>query len=130
MYIAEIAPAHLRGRLVGTFQFNIVFGILVAYFSNYVVGQAGLSGDEWRWKLGLAAVPSLLFLVMLYTIPRSPRWLVKTGQVEEAREVLRMIGEAEPDRRWPISSARSTPSMGRAASRCSSASTGCRSSSR
>jgi sugar porter (SP) family MFS transporter len=98
MYIAEIAPAHLRGRLVGTFQFNIVFGILLAYFSNYLVGQAGLSGDEWRWKLGLAAVPSLLFLVMLYTIPRSPRWLVKTGQVEEAREVLRMIGEAEPDR--------------------------------
>ncbi len=93
MYIAEIAPARLRGRLVGTFQFNIVFGILVAYFSNYAIGLAGFGDAEWRWKLGIAAVPSLLFFVMLFGIPRSPRWLVKTGRVEEAREVLRLTGE-------------------------------------
>ncbi len=95
MYIAEIAPARLRGRLVGTFQFNIVFGILAAYFSNYAIGLAGFGADEWRWKLGIAAVPSLLFLIMLYSIPRSPRWLVKTGRVDEAREVLRLTGEED-----------------------------------
>jgi sugar porter (SP) family MFS transporter len=93
MYIAEIAPARLRGRLVGTFQFNIVFGILVAYLSNYVIGLAGLGDAEWRWKLGIAAVPSLLFFLMLIGIPQSPRWLVKVGRVGEAREVLRLTGE-------------------------------------
>jgi sugar porter (SP) family MFS transporter len=93
MYIAEIAPARLRGRLVGTFQFNIVFGILMAYFSNYVIGMGGLGDAEWRWKLGIAAVPSLLFLIMLYTIAESPRWLVKEGRAAEGREVLRLTGE-------------------------------------
>jgi len=95
MYIAEIAPARLRGRLVGTFQFNIVSGILLAYFSNYAIGLAGFGDSEWRWKLGIAAIPSLLFWVMLYTIPRSPRWLVKTGRTGEAREVLRLTGEKD-----------------------------------
>jgi len=95
MYIAEIAPARLRGRLVGTFQFNIVFGILLAYFSNYLIGLNGIGDAEWRWKLGVAAVPSLFFWMMLYTIPRSPRWLVKTGRVDEAREVLRLTGEKD-----------------------------------
>jgi len=93
MYIAEIAPARLRGRLVGTFQFNIVFGILMAYFSNYVIGMGGFGDAEWRWKLGIAAVPSLLFLIMLYTIAESPRWLVKEGRAAEGREVLRLTGE-------------------------------------
>jgi sugar porter (SP) family MFS transporter len=94
MYIAEIAPAKWRGRLVGFFQFNVVFGILLAYFSNYMLGSANLGAAEWRWKLGIAALPAVLFLVMLFTIPRSPRWLVKQRRVEEAREVLRSIGEA------------------------------------
>ena len=94
MYIAEIAPAKWRGRLVGFFQFNVVFGILLAYFSNYMLGGANLGASEWRWKLGIAALPAALFLVMLFTIPRSPRWLVKQRRVEEAREVLRSIGEA------------------------------------
>jgi MFS transporter, SP family, arabinose:H+ symporter len=93
MYIAEIAPAKYRGRLVGLFQFNVVFGILLAYFSNYLIGTIGLGGAEWRWKLGIAALPAAIFLVMLFGIPRSPRWLAKNGRVEEAREVLRITGE-------------------------------------
>jgi sugar porter (SP) family MFS transporter len=93
MYIAEIAPARYRGRLVGLFQFNIVFGILVAYLSNYLLGQAGLAGNEWRWKLGIAAIPSAAFFLLLFGIPRSPRWLVKKGRVEEARQVLEQTGE-------------------------------------
>jgi SP family arabinose:H+ symporter-like MFS transporter len=93
MYIAEIAPAKWRGRLVGLFQFNIVFGILLAYFSNYVIGLAGFGAAEWRWKLGVSAVPAALFMLMLFGIPRSPRWLVQKRRVPEAREVLRLTGE-------------------------------------
>jgi SP family arabinose:H+ symporter-like MFS transporter len=93
MYIAEIAPAKWRGRLVGFFQFNVVFGILLAYFSNYVIGLFGFGGAEWRWKLGVAGVPAAAFLLMLFFIPRSPRWLVKKGRIAEARDVLRLIGE-------------------------------------
>src|SRR5579871_526243 len=93
MYIAEIAPAKWRGRLVGFFQFNVVFGILLAYFSNYVIGLQGFGAAEWRWKLGVAAITAALFLLMLFGIPRSPRWLVKKRRVAEARDVLRMTGE-------------------------------------
>lgn len=93
MYIAEIAPAKWRGRLVGFFQFNVVLGILVAYFSNYVIGLFGFGASEWRWKLGIAGVPAAAFFVMLFFIPRSPRWLVKKRRTEEARDVLRLIGE-------------------------------------
>ena len=93
MYIAEIAPAKWRGRLVGVFQFNVVFGILLAYFSNYVIGTMGLVGTEWRWKLGVAALPAAIFFVMLLGVPESPRWLVKRGRISEAREVLELTGE-------------------------------------
>src|SRR5271154_1257110 len=93
MYLAEIAPAKWRGRLVGLFQFNIVFGILAAYFSNFLVGSFNLGLLEWRWKLGVAAIPAAAFLVMLLFIPRSPRWLAKKGRIPGAREVLRRIGE-------------------------------------
>jgi len=95
MYIAEIAPAKWRGRLVGLFQFNVVFGILVAYFSNYAIGLAHFGAAEWRWQLGVAAIPSAFFLLMLLTIPRSPRWLVKKARVQEARRVLESIGEED-----------------------------------
>ncbi len=98
MYIAEIAPAKWRGRLVGLFQFNVVVGILLAYFSNYVVGLMGFGDLEWRWKLGVSAVPAAVFLLMLFRIPRSPRWLAKKGRVDEAREVLRMTGEENFER--------------------------------
>ena len=93
MYIAEIAPTRWRGRLVGLFQFNVVFGILLAYLSNYLIGLLQLGLSEWRWMLGVAGLPAALFLLMLFGIPRSPRWLVKKGRIEEARQVLRLIGE-------------------------------------
>jgi MFS transporter, SP family, arabinose:H+ symporter len=93
MYIAEIAPARFRGRLVGMFQFNVVLGILIAYFSNYLVGLFNLGEIEWRWKLGVMAIPSVLFFITLFFIPRSPRWLIKMGFIDEARTVLKMTGE-------------------------------------
>jgi sugar porter (SP) family MFS transporter len=99
MYIAEIAPASWRGRLVGIFQFNVVSGILLAYLSNFFVGAQHLRiEDEWRWKFGVAALPAALFLTLLFTIPRSPRWLVKKQRINEAREVLRLIGEQDYER--------------------------------
>lgn len=98
MYIAEIAPAKLRGRLVSIFQFNIVFGILVAYFSNYLISRSGFGLNDWRWEFGVAAIPAALFLVLLFAIPRSPRWLVKTGRLEEARNVLQQTGEENSDK--------------------------------
>jgi len=93
MYIAEIAPTKWRGRLVGLFQFNVVFGILLAYFSNYLIGRMHFGPAEWRWMLGVAGIPAALFLLMLSGIPRSPRWLVKKGRIEEARQTLQLIGE-------------------------------------
>jgi sugar porter (SP) family MFS transporter len=98
MYIAEIAPANLRGRLVGFFQFNVVFGILLAYFSNYVIGLQRFGATEWRWELGVTAIPAALFFIMLFTIPRSPRWLVKEGRIAEARTVLQLTGDENFER--------------------------------
>ena len=95
MYVAEISPARLRGRLVGFFQFNVVFGILLAYLSNYLVSLGNLGAAEWRWQLGIAAFPSAIFFLLLFMIPRSPRWLAEKGRVEEAREVLKRTGEPE-----------------------------------
>jgi MFS transporter, SP family, arabinose:H+ symporter len=97
MYIAEIAPAKWRGRLVGFFQFNVVAGILLAYLSNYLVGLLHSGPNEWRWKLGVSVLPAGLFFLMLFQIPRSPRWLAEKGRKEEAREVLREIGEQDVD---------------------------------
>src|SRR6266446_1563418 len=97
VYIAELAPAKLRGRLVGVFQINVVIGILLAYFSNYSIARLGLGAAEWRWQFGVAAVPAVLFLVLLFGIPRSPRWLVTQNRVEEARSVLQMMGAEDPE---------------------------------
>lgn len=92
VYIAELAPAKLRGRMVGLFQINIVVGILLAYLSNYIITTQNLGQLQWRWEFGVAIAPSVLFLIMLYGIPRSSRWLVTTNQTDEAREVLEMMG--------------------------------------
>jgi sugar porter (SP) family MFS transporter len=97
VYIAELAPAKLRGRLVGLFQINIVLGILLAYFSNFVIGSMGLGANEWRWQFGVATVPAVLFLVMLFGIPPSSRWLVTQKRVEEARSVLQSMGAEDPE---------------------------------
>jgi sugar porter (SP) family MFS transporter len=97
MYIAEVSPAKWRGRLVGFFQFNIVCGILLAYLSNYLLGLASLGSAEWRWKLGVPALPAILFFAMLFGIPRSPRWLVRMNRVPEARQVLESIGAENVD---------------------------------
>src|SRR3989449_3936371 len=93
MYIAEIAPARLRGRLVGFFQFNVVLGILLAYFSNSLIGLADFGRSEWRWELGVTAIPAALFFMLLFGVPRSPRWLAKKGCIQEARAVLQMTGD-------------------------------------
>jgi MFS transporter, SP family, arabinose:H+ symporter len=97
MYIAEVSPPKWRGRLVGLFQFNVVAGILVAYLSNYLIGLASFGGAEWRWKLGVSAIPAAVFLALLFTIPRSPRWLVAKQRLSEARNVLELIGEQDVD---------------------------------
>ena len=97
VYIAELAPAKWRGRLVGLFQINVVIGILLAYFSNYCVARLQLGVTEWRWQLGIAAAPAILFLIMLFGIPRSPRWLVTQNRVDEARTVLQLTGSPAPE---------------------------------
>lgn len=92
VYIAELAPAKWRGRMVGLFQINIVVGILLAYLSNYLIVLRHLGATQWRWEFGVAIIPSAFFLIMLYSIPRSSRWLVTTNQTDEALEVLRLMG--------------------------------------
>jgi SP family arabinose:H+ symporter-like MFS transporter len=92
VYIAELAPPKLRGRLVGTFQINIVIGILLAYLSNYLIGLLNLGAMEWRLQLGIASVPAAIFFALLFSIPRSARWLTTQDRIDEAREVLEMMG--------------------------------------
>ncbi|WP_263378691.1 sugar porter family MFS transporter [Granulicella paludicola] len=97
VYIAELAPAKWRGRLVGTFQINIVIGILLAYLSNYIITILHTGALQWRWEFGVAILPSLFFLILLYTIPRSSRWLVTTNQTDEALEVLKLMGSPDSE---------------------------------
>ncbi|HZX73891.1 MAG TPA: sugar porter family MFS transporter, partial [Cyclobacteriaceae bacterium] len=90
MYISEIAPATHRGRLVAMFQFNIVLGILVAFVSNYLF--QGIGENSWRWMLGIQAFPSMIFLMGLFFIPESPRWLVmKKGDHDQAKSIFSQI---------------------------------------
>ncbi|MGA2672531.1 MAG: sugar porter family MFS transporter [Terracidiphilus sp.] len=96
VYIAELAPAKWRGRLVGAFQFNVVFGILAAYTSNYFIRTLHLGATEWRWQVGVAALPAVGFLVLLFGIPRSPRWSASRNRIDEALAVLKLMGEPDP----------------------------------
>jgi len=96
LYISEIAPPAYRGRLAGMFQFNIVFGILIAFLCNALL--AGIGENAWRWMLGVAAFPSLFYTLMCFGIPESPRWLLGRKRDREAGlKVLRLIQpEASP----------------------------------
>jgi sugar porter (SP) family MFS transporter len=98
MYITEIAPAKKRGQMVAAFQFNLVLGILVAYFSNYLLGGNAANPDAWRFMLGVEVVPAVLFLAAMFTVPYSPRWLVtKAHRPAEALRVLRLIDPTTAD---------------------------------
>ena len=97
VYIAELSPAKWRGRLVATFQFMVVFGIMVAYFSNYAIRLMNLGATQWRWQVGIAALPALVFLILLFGIPRSPRWLAARSRDNEALAVLKLMGDANPE---------------------------------
>ena len=102
MYIAEIAPPESRGRLVSFNQFNIVIGISLAFFSNYLILILGESGSEfattfdlnksaWRWMLGIELLPAVLYFVALFRVPESPRWLLMQGRAEETSAVLQSL---------------------------------------
>lgn len=90
-YISEIAPAKDRGRLVAFYQFNIVLGILMAFLSNYLLNDVG--ENSWRWMMGVQAIPSVIYVLLIITIPKSPRWLLSKFKNEEARKVLQIMGQ-------------------------------------
>jgi sugar porter (SP) family MFS transporter len=95
-YIAELAPAEWRGRLVGAFQINIVSGFLIGYACEFLIHLRNFGDMEWRLMIGLPALPALLLFVLLFGIPRSPRWLVARGHTDEALTVLRQMGAPDP----------------------------------
>lgn len=98
LYISEISPPKLRGRLAGMFQFNIVFGILIAFVSNFFIGKYVSEAIGWRWMLGVEAFPALLYTILCFGIPESPRWLiVHGGQREAGAEVFRKINPTLPE---------------------------------
>ncbi|SEH67430.1 MFS transporter, sugar porter (SP) family [Rheinheimera pacifica] len=95
-YIAEIAPAKHRGRLVAMYQFQIVFGILVAFFSNYLL--SGISAEDWRWMLGVEVIPAMVFLFLVFKVSESPRWLILHKRDEAAaRVVFNQLQEKDVD---------------------------------
>jgi sugar porter (SP) family MFS transporter len=91
VYLAELAPARLRGRLVGLFQINIVAGILLAYASNYLVASCIGGPDTWRWQFAVAIIPAVFFSIFLIGVPQSSRWLVTQNRIDEARAVLELM---------------------------------------
>ena len=97
VYIAELSPAKWRGRFVALFQFNVVFGIMLAYLSNYVIRTMHLGATEWRWQVGIAGIPAIAFLILLFGIPRSPRWSASRDRIDEALEVLKLMGDPNPE---------------------------------
>lgn len=90
-YISEIAPAKDRGKLVAFYQFNIVLGILMAFLSNYLLNDVG--ENSWRWMMGVQAIPSVIYVLLIISIPKSPRWLLSKFKNEEARKVLQKMGQ-------------------------------------
>ena len=100
MYIAEISPAKIRGRLVILFQFNVCLGILVAYFSNALIELMNFDvvNIQWRVMFGAGGIPALIFFFMLFSIPRSPRWLMSKGRDQEAMNILGKIGEIDVEK--------------------------------
>jgi sugar porter (SP) family MFS transporter len=92
MYIAELSPAKFRGRLVAVNQFNIVLGILLAYLSNYIISGLNLGDAQYHWMFGVQAFPALVFFILLFQVPQSPRWLIARKRVDEARSVLEKVG--------------------------------------
>ena len=88
-YVSEISPADKRGRLVSLYQFNIVLGILIAFLSNYLLRNTG--AQPWRWMIGIEALPALIYILFVLFIPRSPRWLISKGRIDEAEKVLNTI---------------------------------------
>jgi MFS transporter, SP family, arabinose:H+ symporter len=97
VYIAELAPAKWRGRLVAAFQLNVVFGVMVAYVSNYLIHMLKLGATEWRWQIGVSAAPAVVFLILLFSIPRSPRWSASKDRIGEALAVLKLMGDPDPE---------------------------------
>src|SRR5210317_933179 len=95
-YISEIAPAKDRGKLVGLYQFNIVFGILVAFLSNYLL--SGVGENAWRWMIGVEALPAFIYTLFVLSVPKSPRWLLTKMRNDEAIKVLQLINpEQDPE---------------------------------
>lgn len=92
MYISEISPARIRGRLTALFQFNVIFGILIAYVSNYFLSDIG--ENAWRWMLGVEGIPAVLYFFLIFIVPESPRFLIKLGKIAEGRKVLEVIETA------------------------------------
>lgn len=92
-YVSEIAPKKYRGTLVSLYQFNIVFGILIAFLSNYLL--SGLGENAWRFMIGIEAVPALIYCIFVFFVPKSPRWLLAKGRKEEARKILRLINASK-----------------------------------
>ncbi|HMB64200.1 MAG TPA: sugar porter family MFS transporter [Eudoraea sp.] len=88
-YISEVAPAKDRGRLVGFYQFMLVFGILMAFISNYLL--SGIGENDWRWMVGVEAFPAVVYTLFVLSVPKSPRWLITKGRIEEARHVLSLV---------------------------------------
>ena len=150
MYIAEISPAESRGRFVSLNQLTIVIGILAAQFANWLIARpvpAGATPAEilaswngqvgWRWMFGAEAIPALLFFLLMFAVPESPRWLVKNGRGPEAERILSRVGGAgfsapSSSREWPRSwpSGSSWPSISSGAASTSSSTTPRRSSRR
>jgi MFS transporter, SP family, xylose:H+ symportor len=106
MYNAEISPAPFRGRMVALTQLNIVFGIMLAYFTNYIINSLQLGDVTWRWMFGVEAIPAAAFFCLLFLNPRSPRWLVSKNLEDEARLVIQNLGADRGNVEYEISEIR------------------------